>query len=345
MAANIERRQQPSRNLKFSRNSLWFQAIVPGGSVVLCCLVAFIFWFQPDYCAALLVLPRWMWLAPGLALALLGWTRDRKWMFGIAVVLWLLYAALFTLELRSLFRFWRGSKSDSTSGTALRVISLNCNGGNEDAAAEVSNYLPDLALFEESPLRPVLRTMAVKILGSDAESFCGSDVSIVARGKITPIPVENAESAPFAHARIQFTCGVVAEIFVVRLQPYNIRADIWSLDCWRKQYQIRRRQRAQFEWLEREIRKVPADMPVIIGGDFNLPAGDSLFDGLRFRLNDSFGQSGHGWGDTLDNDLPVLRIDQIWYDDHFRSVSVAAHQTQNSDHRMVVCDLLYSATK
>ena len=330
------------RNLRFSRDSKWFQAIVLGCSVLLCCAVAIIFWLQPDYFAAMLVLPRWMWIAPGLLLALLGWTRTRKRMVGIAVALWFLHAALFTQEFRSLFRFGHGSTPENNSDAALRVISLNCNGGNEDAAAEVSNYHPDLALFEESPLRQSLRAMAVKILGPDAESFCGSDVSIVARGKITSIPVENAESAPFAHAHIRFTSGVVAEIFVVRLQPYNIRADLWSLDCWRKQYQIRLRQRSQFEWVEREIKKVPSDVPIILGGDFNLPAGDRLFDGLRFRLKDSFHETGRGWGDTLDNDLPVLRIDQIWYDNHFRSVSVEAHRTQNSDHRMVVCDLLYS---
>jgi hypothetical protein len=335
----------PFQKQKFSRDSIWFQAIIPGGSVALCAVVAFIFWLQPDCCAAMLVLPRWMWIVPGLLLALPGWTRKRKRMVGIAATLWFSYAVFFTQEFRSLVRFGNRSISQNSDPIALRVISLNCNGGDEGAAAEVGAFHPDLALFEESPLRPVLRGMAVKILGPDAESFCGSDVSIVARGKITPIAVENVESAPFAHARIQFASGVAAEIFVVRMQPYNIRADLWSLDCWRKQYQIRQRQRSQFEWLEREIKKVPAEVPVIIGGDFNLPAGDRLFDGLRFRLQDSFRRSGHGWGDTLDNDLPVLRIDQIWYDNHFRSISVEAHRTQNSDHRMVICDLLYSAAK
>lgn len=287
----------------------------------------------------MLVLPRWLWVVPGLILAVLGWTRQRKMMAIISIILWLLYIIFFAQEIRSVIRFLHHSASDPRNGPALRVISLNCNGGNEKAAAEVGDYHPDLVFFEESPLRPVVKAMATQLLGPQAESLCGSDVSIVARGKLTPIAVEYPESAPFAHARIQFASGPTVEVFAVRLQPYNIRADLWSLDCWRKQCKIRQQQRSQFERLEREIAKIPSDVPIIIGGDFNLPAGDRLFDGLRSRLGDTFRQSGHCWGDTLDNDLPVLRIDQIWCDRHFQITSVEARPTQNSDHRMVVSDL------
>ena len=152
--------QLPFHKQKFSRDSTLFQAIVPGGSVALCIVVALIFWLQPDWCAAMLVLPRWMWIAPGLLLALLGWTRKRRRMVGVAAALWFLYAVFFTQEFRSVFR--TRSTSENNSAIALRVISLNCNGGDEDAAAEVAAFHPDLALFEESPLRPKVREMAPK---------------------------------------------------------------------------------------------------------------------------------------------------------------------------------------
>jgi len=327
-----------------SRDSIWFQAILLGASGALCVFIACIFWFQPDACASVLVLPRWLWIAPGVGLAVLCLTHQSKRLVGLVLFLWLLYTSFFVQEWRTLFRWKSLSLAEwvtaHKNGSALRVISLNCNGGNEKAAAEVADYHPDLVFFEESPLRPVVRGMATKLLGPEAESLCGSDVSIVARGKLTPMPVENSESAPFAHARIQFASGFVAEVFVVRLQPYNIRADLWSPECWRNQRRIRRLQRSQFEWLEREVEKVPRDVPIILGGDFNLPAGDNLFRTLQSRLRDTFRQGGHGWGDTLDNDWPVLRIDQIWCNEHFRAVSVSARHTTNSDHRMVICDLL-----
>ena len=191
----------------------------------------------------------------------------------------------------------------------------------------------------------MLQKLASKLVGPEAESLCGSDVSIIARGKLTPIPVENQENAPFAHTRIQFPSGLVAEVFVVRLQPYHIRADIWSPDCWRNQYMVRRQQRTQLEWIEREVKKLPRDVPVILGGDFNLPAGDKLFHLLDPRLNDTFLKAGYGWGNTLDNDIPFLRIDQIWCNDQFRAASVIAYRTVNFDHRMVVSDLLCAPSR
>ena len=93
------------KNLKLSRQSAWFQALVPGGSIACCLIVAFIFWVQPDAFAAVLVLPRWLWIVPGLLLAVLGWTRERKRVATVAAALWLLYTLCFLQELRSLIRF------------------------------------------------------------------------------------------------------------------------------------------------------------------------------------------------------------------------------------------------
>ncbi len=289
----------------------------------------------------MLVLPRWLWIAPGLLLALLGWTRKRKRIANLALALWCLYTIFFVQELRSLIRFHH-SVADTTRGSDmnLRVISLNCAGGNEQAAGEVAQYNPDVVLFEETPLRPIIQRIAPKILGPEAENLSGSDVTIVTRGKLTPVAMENAQSAPFSHARVQLASGLEVDVFAVRLQPYGIRADLWSPDCWREQCANRKRQRAQFEWIAREVAKVPGDVPVILGGDFNLPAGDKLFRILPARIRDTFRTAGHGWGDTLVNDFPFIRIDQIWCDEHFRPVSTVVRRTVNSDHRMVICDLL-----
>jgi vancomycin resistance protein VanJ len=325
---------------KFSRQSTWFQVVFPGGSIVLCLAVAYVFWFQPDLCAPILVLPRWLWIFPGLLLAALGWTRKCKRIANLAAILWLLYTVFFVQELRRLVRFHHSIPDAARSSeTTLRVISLNCAAGDEKAAAEVAGFHPDIVLFQESPLRPIVQRLAPQILGPDAEILSGSDVSLIARGNLTPITPGNAQSAPFGHARIELPSGLVVEVFSIRLHPYGIRADLWSPDCWREQIENRRHQREQFEWLAREVEKIPADVPVILGGDFNLPAGDKFFRILPARIRDSFRVAGHGWGDTLANDIPFVRIDQIWCDDHFRPVSTRAHKTVHSDHRMVICDL------
>ncbi len=309
--------------------------------MTLCFAVTFVFWTQPDALAAVLVLPRWLWIFPGVLLAAAGWTCERKRFVIAALGLWFLYTVFFMQEWHSVFRFGAHSiQAAAANGKTVRVISLNCAGGNEKAAQEVAAYHPDIVLFEETPLRPIVRRIAPQILGPDAENLSGSDVSIVTNGKLTPVPMENAESAPFSHARIQLVSGLEVEVFAVRLHPYGIRADVWSPDCWREQTQNRRLQRQQFQWLAREVEKVPTDVPIILGGDFNLPAGDKLFRILDGRLHDTFLRAGHGWGDTLANDIPFIRIDQIWCDAHFRPVSTVVQKTVNSDHRMVVCDLL-----
>src|SRR3954466_8987150 len=92
------------QRLKFSRQSIWFQAVFPGGSIALCAVATFIFLVQPDVCAAILVLPRWLWILPGLVLAAMGWTRKRKRVANAPATLWLLYTIFFVLEFPSLIQ-------------------------------------------------------------------------------------------------------------------------------------------------------------------------------------------------------------------------------------------------
>jgi hypothetical protein len=39
--------------------------------------------------------------------------------------------------------------------------------------------------------------------------------------------------------------------------------------------------------------------------------------------------------------LSGKRIDQVWVSDRFRAAAVLARKTQNSDHRLVICDLFF----
>lgn len=326
---------QSLRRLTIRRESPWFQCVVLGASSVLCLAIALAFSIQPDWCATVLVLPRWLWIAPGLILALAALTKRKKRAATAVMMLWLAFALIYVLELRSLFRW---SNSSPKQPNAIRVISLNCSGYIE-AAQETAALSPDIILLEESPLRTHLEKAATQIAGPEGESYCGVDVSLVARGKITPVPIADKWSARFSRAHVQLTSGTNVEVIVVRLSPYGIRADLWSLDCWRSQCQIRQLQRSQLQRIAAEIQQIPRDTPLILGGDFNLPAGDKMFRLLEPRIEDAFPKCGTGWGDTLVNDIPFIRIDQIWSDSHFEPISVKVQRTVNTDHRMVICDL------
>jgi hypothetical protein len=67
------------------------QATALGLSALLCAAVSVGYWRRPDACAAATFWPAWLWLAPGLALALLGLSRCRLRSFAAVVVPWLLW--------------------------------------------------------------------------------------------------------------------------------------------------------------------------------------------------------------------------------------------------------------
>ena len=78
---------------------------------------------------------------------------------------------------------------------------------------------------------------------------------------------------------------------------------------------------------------------MIVGGDFNAPQRDAALSVLGPQLRDAFPEAGQGWGDTIINEAPFLRIDQVWISPTLHPRTVTAHRTIHSDHRLVVCDL------
>jgi vancomycin resistance protein VanJ len=332
------------RRLSVARSALWFQILVLGLSAALCLATTMGYWFQPDSWAALLVCPRWLWFVLGLPLAILAFTRKRKIGSLAVAFLWLVYLFIFIEEISSLTRWrkWPSSEwqASRANGTAIRVVSLNTEGGNEDAAAEVASFEPDIVLFQESPVHTKLEALRAKLVGDTGELYKRPDVSILARGKIMPMPITEPWDIPFSHVKIELASGKSLEVIGVRLRPYDIAIDIWSPECWRKQHENRKMQRHQVEWLAQRIASVSDDAPLIVGGDFNMPGRDKMLNLLKPRLRDSFRQAGTGLGNTMANNIPILRIDKVWVSEHFRAASVIARRTIHSDHRMVVCDLI-----
>ena len=79
--------------------------------------------------------------------------------------------------------------------------------------------------------------------------------------------------------------------------------------------------------------------PLIVAGDFNAPPRDKIFSILPETLYDSFRAQGRGIGNTIANDMPVLRIDQIWVSHEFTTIQSFVVKNSASDHRMVISDV------
>jgi vancomycin resistance protein VanJ len=313
-------------------------------SLALCVAASLCYGLRADACAAVTIFPAWVWIFPGLLLAVLG-VRRKQWRSAAVVgLLWLLYLVLFAEEPASLARgTLRAQPSAPTPGSeggnTLRVVSLNCAGGSLEAAREVGRYQPDVVLLQESPSRREVEGLAREYFTGNGSALWGVDASILARGRIVAVPLTPDLRICCSQAHVRLTSGLEAEVVSLRLIPAVVCTDLWSPGCWREQTANRRGRREQLRAITRQIDRLSDTAPLILGGDFNAPQGDAIFQLLHPRLHDTFREAGLGWGNTILNETPLVRIDQVWASRHFRAVAVRAYQTQNSDHRVVVCDL------
>lgn len=308
-------------------------------SVLLCTGLGMCYALRPDSLAAVTFLPAWVWLPAGLALTFPGlWRRCRS--AGLVALWWVIFVLVFCEEPVSLARgLVSGWSADRTRET-IRVVSLNCAGGNLAAAREVKAFRPDIVLLQESPPAGEVEQLARELFGHDAGVLSGIDASIVVRGSVEPYFADRIRAMCVA-GRVRLKSGETTDVASMRLVPPVLRMDLWAPGCWRDQASNRRARRAELRLIVGELARVSGDRPLIAGGDLNAPAGDGAFDEMKPRLRDAFKQAGRGWGHTVLGDFPVQRVDQVWVSRHFGAKSVTAHKAIHSDHRMVVCDVFW----
>ncbi len=290
-----------------------------------------IYWFQPDWAAALTIFPAWLWPLLGFG-SLYLWWRSASWHVAlVGLVAWLGFCLVSVDELPGLLR----TLSRPPAGASLRIITINCAGGNLDVIEEALEQQPDVLLIQESPGREELEQLAA---ARGLEVVCGPDASVMGRGKIEQLLQAGLEQTYSVRCLVILPEGQRLEVISLRLFPATYRFDLWNPFCWRDQLRSRRGRRKQLE-LPLELPAVrPASASLIIGGDFNAPARDAIFRLMPEGLQDAFAVAGRGWGDTIISDFPVHRIDAIWASKALEPVNCTAVELPSSDHRMVVAD-------
>ncbi len=310
------------------------RARLAGGSLTLCGLllvpVAVAYAWRPDALAGISIWPPVCWVALGLPTSLLGalLRRQRKaWLLPAA---WLFFAVATADELPAALR-----RRAPAVGADLRVVTLNCGGGQDAAAAEALALQPDLVLLQESPSRPALEHLVAVTWGRPSAVAWGPDGSVLARGQVVGQP---RQASHFTAVRIRLTSGREVAVVSLRLMPVPLDFDLWSARFQRDMRAHRAAQRRELAEIAALLEQVPASVPVVLGGDFNAPPGDPVFRPLAPRLCDGWRRAGVGWGDTILNDLPVSRIDRVFVSEHLRPLRLAAGRTAASDHRLVVAE-------
>jgi len=293
-----------------------------------------------DAVAAATFLPFWVWGIVGTCLTLMAWRlHRRKWHLLISLI-WICLTLFYSDDLSRLIRPhlpWSLSSKMAATGLHLRVISLNC-AGQLAAAGEVGSWKPDIVLLQESPSSNDVARLTREWFGDAGDFLVGLDCSIIARGRLTRL--SDLKTTRFSQAHLTLPQGTGVEVISLRLVPPVVRLDLWSPACWRAHLYDRQVRKEQMQQLVDELQAFKANIPYIAGGDFNSPAGDAVSRLLKPRLKDTFREGGIGWGDTGINEFPVSRPDQIWVSRNFQTVAAWAVKTRNSDHRMVVCDLV-----
>ncbi len=324
------------------RVSVWRPAALVV-SVLLCLVLAICHWLQPDWLAALTLVPVWFWLLPACLLVRLGFER-KHWRSAAAVLLlWLGFVIAWDEGLRSLA--WIGRRPTAQwvaarrEGRAVRVVSLNCGlGSAPSAAAEVVRYDPDIVLLQESPGQEEVERLARELFGSNGGVVWSYDTSILARGRV--VPPAGFRPSHFVRATVTLPSGFEVDVVSLRLSPPVTDLTFWTPGFWRSHWENRVRHRDEIQEVMDSLKDCPESAHLIVGGDFNAPAGDGALTPLHGRLHDSFREAGRGWANTGTNDSPLFRVDQIWTSGRLHAEAVTARSTVHSDHRIVVCDLV-----
>ncbi len=284
------------------------------------------------------IFPVAVWLVTGLGLLLFSGSL-RKWRNALLIA-WLTSAILLGDAPQSIIRGLvpDGRLSSTEIKKRVRVVSLNCL-SRPEALGECMSQKPDVVLLQESPSRKSLQQIVTDFPGY---SFVWSpDASMLVRGSLEPFVTPRQLAGEYVCVKVQLTNGVTFNAASLRLIPSPLRFDVWNRRAWLEFAQNRWKRRRQLTHILTAIdAQVERSEPVLIGGDFNAPARDAIFDLLKPELRDAFPEAGRGWGKTIVNSYPVQRIDQIWISSEFRAISVTAHKTLHSDHRMVICDLI-----
>lgn len=311
-------------------------------------LVTFVLYVrQPDMFAAFTLFPIWVWGAVGLTMSCSAFLFLRAPLSLLATTIWALTILLMADEARSLGRIGAEAPEPGTPRAyggrqVLRVATINWSGSPGNFSPAIIQYQPDVVFIQEIPHPYRLRQLNDVLFEGkgdyryDAVKRCG----VVVRGTIErQIRSQEYRSQ---HLTVMLPSTRRIELVNLHLQAAATDMRLWRRDCWRVHRINRKLRRGELLFALSVLKQHSPfpSRPTIMAGDFNAPAGDSIYRMLETDFVDAFGMSGVGWGNTYHRRLPILRLDHIYANDAFVPVRSSVVSIPESDHRMVVADLI-----
>jgi vancomycin resistance protein VanJ len=289
----------------------------------------------------LLFLPRWMFLVPIVALGAASvWARRPKlWTVQGATALVIVGPLMgFSLPIPPLW----GPKVD---GDRFRIMTFNRGLGRIDSRRlidMIERERVDLICFQEGrPDDPALDAYFSRNWYRDRTKSLASRYPIV--HEFGPLPEkwasEDRYTAKMLRVRLRAPSG--AEFLLASVHLPTLR---WGLT------RFLGRDLTGFalhiDWWRHELDRVVAPLleargvPVLAGGDFNMPPDDSTMVALRSVFRFGFEEAGWGFGYTRPSRFPWFRIDHILATPQWRITRCWVGPDFGSDHLPLLAEVV-----
>ncbi|MEP2775242.1 MAG: endonuclease/exonuclease/phosphatase family protein [Luteolibacter sp.] len=300
---------------------------------------------QPDSVAAFTVFPFWFWGGIGLLMSVFAFCFLRAPLSLIVTAVWAITLSVGMDEAKVLSNFTHPPISEKRQPPqdrvgVIRVITVNCaNFAFGDPVVDLKKWDPDIVLLQQVyPHR--VKQICEALYGGNGDYRAYRTNGIVTRHEIKR-EVRN----PFMSNQqitLQLPNGSHIEVVNVHLATAATDLRLWSEKsrvAHRINRAIRRKELSTVLQVLEQTSSFPA-IPTILGGDFNAGAADVVHRQLTRDFDDAFSAVGRGWGDTFHRRFPILRIDHIYATRQLQPQSCGVAVSRDTDHRMVVADLL-----
>ena len=344
--------QEPSESKSSGRR--WKRLITTGSWANLCLAIAMIIlifgvserWWLG---AAATYAPRGLALLPSVFLVPLSIIVSR-WMLGVnllAVILIAFFAMEFNIPIGG------AAGEAAANATPLRIASLNVQRFKPDfdaALAEIGASERDLIVLQESELdKPA--SLAAHFsdgwhIASRAEYWVASryPVRYLEEHRSTVFKRRSAAAFEVDHPDGAFRLICVhtstARHGLMHLDPRKL--NIAELN------DRQARRATELDAIREFAERIGGERPLILAGDFNLPASSNLWKKFATGFTDAFAARGLGYGYTapcdgpgpMPSNFPWSRVDHILVNDAWLITAVGVGTGSGSDHRLLSAKLI-----
>ncbi|SIO60059.1 Uncharacterized conserved protein YafD, endonuclease/exonuclease/phosphatase (EEP) superfamily [Singulisphaera sp. GP187] len=306
-------------------------------------ILALIYWVGEDWWGVtiLLFVPRWLYLGPVIALALASGLRWRPSHWILQGTIGLVVAGPLMGLSFSTARLW----GPRVEGTRVRILTYNLGPGPIDSHRLIQmierERIDLICLQENVEINLAFKAYLDRGWYRDPSKRLASRYPIVANLESLNVQSSNDGwySAQLDRVRVRTPQGV--EFVVVTVHLPTIRPGLTGV----LEGNLNRLP-PQIQWWRIQLGRVVSSLsalgnvPVLVGGDFNMPSDDSSMATLRSVFRFGFEDAGLGYGYTRPSRVPWFRIDHLLASPHWTFTRCWVGIDCGSDHLPLIAEVV-----